>query len=210
MDTCWGKKMTQAKVKFPNFEAYLSWRDNAGDCIEGRFELIDGELVEVPPETEPNNWIARCLMFSLMMSGKVSPRLVVTHSLELQVPVLRSKDSANRYPDLVVLQPEHLALTKKRLTITFEMPPPQMVAEVISSGKRNRDRDLIDKRDQYAARGIPEYWLIDPANQSITVLQLQGDTYADIGIFQDLDIIVSPAFPTLKLTPEQVFQEEIK
>jgi Uma2 family endonuclease len=202
--------MTQAKVKFPTFEAYLSWSDAPGNFMQGRFELIDGELFEVPPEAEPNNWIARCLMFSLMMSGEISHRLVVTHSLELQVPVLRAKDSANRYPDLVVLQPEHLSLTQKRLTITLEMPPPQMVAEVMSPGKQNRERDLIFKRDQYAARGVPEYWLISPESQSVTVLKLQDDAYVEVGSFQGRDTLVSPAFPTLRLAVNQIFQDELQ
>lgn len=198
--------MTQAKVKLPTFEAYLDWRDEPGNFMDGRFELIDGELFEVAPEAEPNNWIARCLMFSLAMSGNISPRLVVTHSVELQVPVLRATDSANRYPDLIVLQPEHLSLTQKRLTITLEMPPPQMVAEVMSPGKRNRERDLVFKRDQYAARGIPEYWILDPENQSITVLQLQEANYVEVGSFRGNDSIISSAFPELRLAAEQMFQ----
>jgi Uma2 family endonuclease len=202
--------MTQAKVKFPTFESYLSWSNDPGNFMQGRFELIDGELFEVPPEAEPNNWIARCLMFSLAMSGEISPRLVVTHSLELQVPVLRAKDSANRYPDLVVLQPEHLLLTQKRLTITLEMLPPQMVVEVMSPGKQNRERDLIFKRDQYAARGIPEYWLINPEHQSVTVLKLQDDAYVEVGSFQGLDTLISPAFPTLRLTAKQIFQDKLE
>ncbi|MGA7934637.1 MAG: hypothetical protein WCA35_13910 [Kovacikia sp.] len=41
------------------------------------------------------------------------------HSLELQVPVRRSGDSANRYPDQVILQPEHIPLTQKRLTSSW-------------------------------------------------------------------------------------------
>jgi Uma2 family endonuclease len=200
--------MTQAKVRFPTFESYLSWSGSSENSTQGMVELIGGELFEVPPESEPNNWTARCLMFLLAMSGELSPRLVVTHSVELQVPVIRAKDSANRYPDLVVLRPEHLLLTKRRLTITLEMPPPQMVAEVMSAGKQNQERDLIFKRDQYAARGIPEYWLINPENQSVTVLKLQNDGYRDVGFFQGSDIIASPALPKLQLITAQIFKEQ--
>lgn len=58
----------------------------------------------------------------------------------------------------------------RRLTIKLDMPPPQLVVEVVSPGKANRERDLIRKRARYAARGIPEYWLIDSQDQTITVL----------------------------------------
>jgi Uma2 family endonuclease len=54
--------MTQAKVKFTNFAAYLSWSNDPENGLEGEFELVDGELVEMPPESELNNWIARCLI----------------------------------------------------------------------------------------------------------------------------------------------------
>jgi Uma2 family endonuclease len=196
--------MTHAKVKFATFEEYMAWSNDPENDLEGRFEWVDGELVEVPPEAEFNNWIARCLMLAL--ASKISPRLIVIHSLELQVPVLRSGDSANRYPDLVVLRPEHIPLTQKRLTITFDMPPPQLVAEVLSPGKQNRERDLIHKRNQYAAREIPEYWLVDPEAETVTVLYLQNGSYREIGVFQGSDRITSPTFLDLQLTPDQFFK----
>lgn len=200
--------MTQAKIKFANFDTYLAWSDDPENYLEGRFELVDGELVEVPPESGVNHWIARSLMFLLVNSGQVPLQLIVSHSLELQVPVLRSGDSANRYPDLVILQPEHIFLTQKRLTITLDMPPPQLVAEVLSPGKQNQERDRIRKRDQYAARGIPEYWLVEPEAQTVMVLQWQTGSYEEVGLFKGDDLINSPTFPDLKLTANQLFQAE--
>jgi Uma2 family endonuclease len=45
--------MTQAKVKFTTFEEYLFYSDETP--MEGFYKLINGELVELPPESEPNN-----------------------------------------------------------------------------------------------------------------------------------------------------------
>ncbi|NJN59293.1 MAG: hypothetical protein HC879_18235 [Leptolyngbyaceae cyanobacterium SL_5_9] len=87
--------MTQARVKFTTFEDYLSYSD--ATQMEGRYELINGELVELPPESELNNWIANYLQF-LLAAAKVSPlRLIRIYALELQVPVLRPHDAENRY-----------------------------------------------------------------------------------------------------------------
>ncbi|MBV8887976.1 MAG: hypothetical protein JO235_28810 [Chroococcidiopsidaceae cyanobacterium CP_BM_RX_35] len=44
--------MTQAKVKFTTFEEYLSYSNETD--MEGRYELINWELVELPPESELN------------------------------------------------------------------------------------------------------------------------------------------------------------
>ena len=171
--------MTQAKVKFTTFEEYLSYSNETP--MEEFYELIDGELVKLPPESEENNWLALNLRDSLIRV--LRRRLVRVHACEIQVPVLQPNDAANRYPDLVILQPEHLELTQRRLTITLDMPPPRLIAEVVSPGKTNRDRDYIHKRSQYAAIGVPEYWLLDPVTQTVTVLSLAGDSDREIGVF---------------------------
>jgi Uma2 family endonuclease len=193
--------MTQAKLRFATFEEYLSYSDS----LEGRFQLIDGELVELPPEAEPNTGITVDLLLFFVKAG-ISSRLLKPYICEVQVPVLQPKDAANRYPDLVVLRPEHLELTQRRLTITLDMPPPQLIVEVVSPGKTNRDRDYIHKRAQYGALGVPEYWLADPQAQTIMVLELQGDSYREVGTFQGGDRIICLVFPNLALTAEQVFQ----
>jgi Uma2 family endonuclease len=193
--------MTQAKPRFLTFEEYLEYEDNS----EGRYELIDGELVELPPESEPNASIANYLFLRLVNAG-IPFRLVHVGKCEIQVSVLQKGDAANRYPDLIVLDEIHLSLTQKRLTITVDMLPPRLVAEVLSPGKADRERDLIQKRDQYANRGIPEYWLIDPREHVLTVLRLEAEQYVEVGAFRGNDRIQSPTFSNLDLTPAQIFQ----
>jgi Uma2 family endonuclease len=191
--------MTQAKPRFVTFEEYLSYSED----LEGRFQLIDGELVELPPESPENDFFALNLRDFLIKV--VRRQLARVHTCEIQVPVLQPKDAANRYPDLVVLRPEHLDLMGRRLTITIDMPPPLLVVEVVSPGKSNRERDYINKRAQYAAIDVPEYWLIDPQDQTVNVLELQGDDYREVGTFRGDDRIISPSFPELTLTAGQVF-----
>lgn len=88
------------------------------------------------------------------------------------------------------------------------MPPPRLVMEIVSPGKMNRDRDYCNKRAQYAAIAVEEYWIVDPKTQTILVLALKNDIYEKVGQFQECDRIVSPLFPSLLLTSEQVFQTE--
>lgn len=197
--------MTQAKAKFATFEEYLAYSD--ATPLEGRYELIDGELVELPPESRLNSTIAVRILLSLIAAG-ISVDLVHPGKCEIQVPVLQPKDAANRYPDLVVLRPEHLALTQRRLTITLEMPPPRLVVEVVSPGKTNRDRDYVRKRAQYAAVGIVEYWLIDPAAQTVVVLSLEGADYREVGTFGVSEAIASIEFPELAIAVDQLFSQD--
>ena len=195
--------MTQTKPKFRTFEAYLDYDDGS----DQRYELIDGELVELPPESEPNTAIAQELFWFLANAQMVERRLIKLYACQIQVPVLQPKDAANRFLDLVILREEHLVLTRSQLTITLEMPPPILVVEIVSPGDTNRSnytRDYIRKRDQYAVCGIPEYWLIDPAREVVTVLYLEGERYGEVGQFRSRDRILSPTFPKLNLTAEQM------
>lgn len=191
--------MTQAKPRFATFEAYLDYDDGT----DNRYELIDGELVELPPESRPNYLIANFLLMKLVEAG-VPLQLVYPGQGQMQVPVLRKGDAANRYPDLIVLDEIHLSIVHQ-FTIKLDMPPPRLVVEVLSPGKKNRDRDLINKRAQYAKRGIPEYWLIDPVNQTITVLVLESEEYIEAGVFQGSQRVTSSTFPALNLTAQEVF-----
>jgi Uma2 family endonuclease len=187
------KKMT--------FEEYLTLED---DGIEGRAELIDGELIELSPEAGFNVDVADCVREALRAIG-IPSRLIQVGRCEVQTPVLEPKDSANRYPDIVVLRPEHRALTRKRNTITLEMAPPLFVLEVVSPRKSNRHRDYIRKRAQYASVGIPEYVIVDPAEAVVIVLILEQGSYQEVGRYQGDQRIHSPTFPQLDITPNQIF-----
>lgn len=69
----------------------------------------------------------------------------------------------------------------RRLTITLEMPPPRLIVEVVSPGKLNWEQSSLYKRAQYEAIGVPEYWLIEPAIQTVTVLTLADQVYQELG-----------------------------
>lgn len=197
--------MTQAKPKFRTFEEYLNYDDNS----DRRYELVDGELVELPPESEPNTAIAQELLWLFANAQIVARRLIKLYACQIQVPVLQRGDALNRFPDLVVLTEEHLALTRSQLTITLEMPPPVLVAEIVSPGETSSDnyiRDYIRKRAQYAARGIAEYWLVDPVREVVIVLHLDGEQYREIGQFRESDRVISSTFSKLHLTAEQILK----
>lgn len=187
--------MTYTAQRFKSFEAYLA--ADSSELPEGRCEYWDGELVEVMTESMRNDAIALLIQFALISIG-VPFRLVRPHSCEVEV-IGKPK---NRFPDLTVLDDVHLSMNTQRLTITRQMPPPRLVVEVVSPGAESKDnykRDYLDKRDQYAAIGIPEYWLIDPQRSWVMVGTLTDGAY-QFQTFKGDDSISSPTFPELKLT----------
>jgi Uma2 family endonuclease len=47
------------------------------------------------------------------------------------------------------------------------------------------ERDLVIKKEEYARAGIPEYWLVNPLTETITVYVLDEglESYREAGIF---------------------------
>ena len=193
--------MTYTKQRFASFEDYLT--ADSSELPEGRCEYWDGELVELMTESGRNDDIALFIMFALVAIG-IPFRLIRPGRAEVEV-IGKPK---NRFPDLTILDPVHLPLVETRLTITRKMPPPRLLVEVVSPGNESKDnykRDYLAKRDQYAAIGVPEYWIVDPAREWVMIGTLTKGAY----IFQTFtgdDAIVSPTFPELNLTTGQVLK----
>lgn len=176
-------------------EEYLVYDDGT----DTKYELIDGELVEMPPESDRNNLIS---LYLLVEFFKFIPIKLIRHK-DTEIVVTGNRTRV-RFPDLIILTEElFAAIDGRRATITQDMPPPALVVEVVSPGKVNEDRDYRYKRSEYAARGIPEYWIVDPSQAKVTVLTLVDGLYEE-AVFQGSNAITSTTFPDLKLTVAQV------
>lgn len=192
-------------------EEYLNYDDGT----DTQYELVNGELIVVPPESEINRRIAMFLLAYFLQQGIPSYRL----SMKTEIVVSGSR-ATTRFPDVMVLSEELATALEgaRRSTIMPEMPPPLLVVEVVSPDQANRDYRY--KRSEYAARGIAEYWIIDPTLQDLTlqdpappdaiqhrvmVLQWVEGLYEETVYTAD-QRIVSPLLGNLELTPAQVFQ----
>lgn len=176
-------------------EEYLNYDD--GTDIQ--YELVAGELIAMPPESPKNVQIA---LFVLSQLLKFVPINRLSNKAEI---VVSGSRATTRVPDLVVLTDELAATLQNatRSTITLDMPPPALVVEVVSPGKVNEDRDYRYKRSEYAARGIAEYWIVNPQTNKVSVLTLVEGFYEEM-IFEGSTEIASSTFPDLQLTAQQI------
>lgn len=181
-------------------EEYLTYDDGT----DARYELVNGELVEMPSESDVNNAIAILLILAFAQH-------VPGHWLRRGTEIVVSGSRATaRVPDVMVLTEEAAtALTgASRSIILLDMPSPQLVVEVVSPGLDNEKRDYRHKRSEYAARKIPEYWILDPEQQRVTLLTLVEGLYEE-AVFTGSERLLSPTFPTLQLTAEQVLSGKL-
>jgi Uma2 family endonuclease len=183
--------------KYFTFEDYLAYDDGT----DTRYELENGVLVEMPPESEANNDIARRLLFEF---GRHFPVELIAHKdTEIEVTGRRA---TGRIPDLLI----HTAESKAAIagttcaTITRDMPPPALVVEVVSPGQVNRERDYRYKHTEYAARCIAEYWIVDPELKQITLCTWVNGLYED-SIYRGPEKIQSSLVVDFGLTPAEIF-----
>lgn len=182
--------------KLLTMEEYLAYDDGT----DTRYELVDGELVEMPPESQVNASIAKFLFFELAKHLPIT--LLAFKDTEIEVTGQRARC---RLPDLIVHSEESRAalVGAKRATLTRDMPPPALVIEVVSPGQENRDRDYRYKHTEYAARGIAEYWIIDPEMQQLTLCLWMNGQYEDT-VYQGDTPIQSTVFPGFNLSAAQI------
>ncbi|AUB36325.1 Endonuclease, Uma2 family [Nostoc flagelliforme CCNUN1] len=136
-------------------------------------------------------------LFLLVNFLKFVPVNRLSNKVEIVVAGFRA---TTRIPDLVVLTNELATALESatRSTITLDMPPPALVVEVVSPGKANEDRDYRYKRSEYAARGIAEYWIVDPQINAVTVLILIDGFYEETR-FAGNSAIASTIFQYLQI-----------
>ena len=104
-----------------------------------------------------------------------------------------------REPDIFYVRPERLPDRHR---------PPQgadLGIEVVSGDPDDRKQDLVTKRAEYARAQIPEYWIIDPQQRTITVLILQGTTYREHGVFGAGLQATSVLLPGFSVSVDDVF-----
>jgi Uma2 family endonuclease len=149
-------------------EQYLWLTDQANRLIE----LTDGYVEVLLMPTEKLQAISQFLLLALLavvqpLGGKV-----------FYAPLrLRIREHVYREPDLMVLRDAADPRRQARFWLGADL-----VVEIVSPD--DPERDLVRKRRDYAAAGIPEYWIVDPQQGTISVLRLEGDAYAEHGVFR--------------------------
>jgi Putative restriction endonuclease len=182
-----------------NLEAYLN-HDSGSD----RPLLIDGALVNLPPLKEAHEFMVRCLLFALAATEIAPFDCLVIQTWEVQVTPLVDGDPVNRYPDLMLLDVQHLDRPFSRRLVPLDQTPPPLVVEFTDQDRPFCPRSLA----QYEARGIPEHWQIDSETQTVTVRRQRSGQYEILDRFTGETVIKTPLFPEGATVPAEIFELE--
>jgi Uma2 family endonuclease len=147
---------------------YLKLTDQTNHLIE----FSDGVIEVLPMPTENHQAILEMLFLALrtlmeQVGGKV-------RFAPLRVRVRSDKF---REPDILLVRDANDPRRQNRYWLGADL-----VVEIVSPDDPERDTKI--KRTDYAEAGIPEYWIVNPEAETVTVLTLEGDAYREHGVFR--------------------------
>lgn len=144
-----------------SYAEFLDWADE--DTLA---EWVEGKIVMTSPASRRHQAVAAFL--TALLGGYVE-----AHGLGsvLPAPFQMKLAQSGREPDVLFVATVHLA----RLHSNYLNGPADLVVEIVSPESAGRDRG--DKFYEYAAGGVPEYWLLDPQAQWVEFYVLAGARY---------------------------------
>jgi Uma2 family endonuclease len=134
-------------------------------------DLINGVIYRASPEnTDANDlfvWLLGVINFFVEENdlGKVYGSRVA----------FRLGERGGPEPDVAFVRKDRLHLVERG----FVRGRPDLIVEIVSP--ESVERDYGKKRKQYEEAKVPEYWIVDEFEQTVTLLRLgKGDTYREV------------------------------
>lgn len=173
------------------------WRDDdylwLTDRCRRLVEFTDGYLEMLPMPTRGHQRILAFLYSAFQAFLNTAGGEVLFAPLRLRV-----RAGKYREPDLLAMRDARDARSGERFWTGADV-----VAEVVSAD--NPQRDFVDKRRDYAEAAIPEYWIVDPRSETITVLELVQGEYVEHIVHRRGESAASLAIPGLGVDVDGVF-----
>ena len=167
------------------YEEYLSTPE-----IEGRFDIVDGQIIPAPNALLGHQIINR--QFFRILNPFISERGLGELLYAPLDVVIRRAPLRTRQPDLLLLSNESFA--RMDLSAPIEETP-ELVIEIISPS--NPRRNVEDKLGDYASIGIPECWMASGEAQTIEALHLIGGEWERVALLGVGDRMASRALEGL-------------
>jgi Uma2 family endonuclease len=158
---------------------------------EGRWEVVEGRAILVPPAEIPHQNISGNLYALFHAKLKDSGAGFVVAAVSVFIPCQPGPygELQSRVPDLIVARRQPLRY--------FEVgDPPNLVIEILSTPRGNVER--TEKVDDYAFAGIGEYWIVDPFQRAVEIYRLGEGAYGEPEIVSQ-GALRPRAFPGLEV-----------
>ena len=168
-----------------------------GDRVN-RYEIIDGELFV----TRAPDWRHQVVCINI---GTVLKLWSDENSLGQSAvsPGIVFSESDNVIPDIVWASNERLEqLLDEAGHLTAA---PELVVEVLSSGRTNERRDREAKLKLYSVQGVYEYWIVNLKEQTVEVYRRENAALKLVATLYQQDELTSPNLPKFSCMVRKFF-----
>lgn len=170
-------------------EQYLRLTDQTNQLIE----FTDGVIEGLPMPTRTHQRMIARIYALFVTFLQLRGSEVLFAPLRIQV-----RPGSFREPDILLLLDAADPRNQDRFWLGADL-----VVEVVSAD--NPERDTVEKVADYAEARIPEYWIVNPLDDTITVLALTGEAYAEHGVFRRGETATSPLLAGFAVSVDSVF-----
>ena len=177
-----------------SFAELQDWPDTPTSV---RYELYDGEVILVATPFPRHQRVAMHVGEVLTDYEQETGGLAFVSPIDI---VFSEYDVVE--PDLTFFRQERRHLIDM---MAATQAAPDLVVEVLSRSTEARDRGR--KMRMLAKYGVPEYWIVDPVNNTLEVYALRGGAYELAGTYDDRDDVTSPTLPGLSFGAARMFKE---
>ncbi len=163
-----------------------------------KMELDDGELYIMPRPRIVHQFLASYLFWHIV--NYIHSFAEPPAAAHLDMVVILSREPRRVLaPDLAII----LAGNSYRIVGGYFEGVPDIVVEVLSTDRR---RDLVRKRQLYAEAGVLEYWIVDPRDDTVILLELRDAEYVERAVLTVADTLTSPLLSGLAIPLNDVFR----
>jgi Uma2 family endonuclease len=168
---------------------YLRLSDQTNHLIE----FTDG-VIEVLPMPTDNHQVILLFLYDLFKAFiQVLGGKVLVAPLRVQI-----RPGKYREPDILLIRDANDPRRQNAFWLGADL-----VVEIVSSDRP--ERDIVEKPLDYAEAGIPEYWIVNPLEATVTVLELQDDAYSRQTVFRRGQMATSMVLPGFAVRVDEVF-----
>jgi Uma2 family endonuclease len=164
---------------------------------DGREEVVNGELLTVPPPHLPHADIVRRLMLGL--ARQIDPKQVKLYGSEFGL-IIRREPLTSRSPDLALFWRAKMSTAEGMV-----WSAPELVIEVISKSETKRRKE--EKLADYSKIGVPEAWLVSPEAEHVSIYLLRDGSLTLSSIVAQ-GALHPTQFPGLSVSVTGIFEYE--
>ncbi|GGB32496.1 Uma2 family endonuclease [Virgibacillus dakarensis] len=167
-----------------------------------QYEVIDGHIYDMAPSPNVKHQsIAMELATEFNMFFRNQSCRVIS---EIDVCLWGKKDPSevNEWvkPDIVIV------CDKEKIMKNHIAGAPELIVEILSKSTAKMDKMI--KFNCYQKAGVNEYWIVDPAHETVDVYVLENEYYKHVGTFTNDEVINVTSFENLSINLKHVFRED--